>query len=233
MKFKITILIIALLTLIAGIDFFFYPIPSIKYWTKNPTNFVECVEATRGFIIQTLPAQCEFRGENFVDQSQGQIGILNSPSRQNQNQGNQTFSESEVLTNLKTNWQSAQALITFRPAYHNQTEDAKKIWRSPSAVQFVGKNNILVRFEDDNNVHVAVLKFNGERFGILDVFKNQANFSFSDWQYLIIKYGDSHYIYGDPAYIISTYATDIVRNGQIVSFQNLTSISENIFIKDY
>ena len=82
MKLKKIILILVSLILLAGIGFYFYGLPPIKYWTKNPTNFEECKEATRGFIIKTLPAQCEFRGQNFVDQSQGQTGILNSPSGQ-------------------------------------------------------------------------------------------------------------------------------------------------------
>lgn len=78
MNLKIIILILVLLILLAGIGLYFYGLPPIKYWTKNPTNFEECKEASRGFIIKTLPAQCEFRGQNFVDQSQGQTGILNT-----------------------------------------------------------------------------------------------------------------------------------------------------------
>lgn len=79
---------VVLLVLIVGVGFYFHifypsPPPPIKYWTKNPTNFEECKEAARGLILKTLPAQCEFRGQNFVDQSQGQIGFLNNPSRQN------------------------------------------------------------------------------------------------------------------------------------------------------
>ena len=70
MNSKKIILIIVSLVLVAGVGFYFYGLPPIKYWTKNPTNFEECKEATRGFIIKTLPAQCEFRGQNFVDQSQ-------------------------------------------------------------------------------------------------------------------------------------------------------------------
>ena len=226
MNSKKIILILVLLILLAGIGFYFYRLPPLKYWTKNPTNFEECKEATRGFIITTLPAQCEFRGQNFVDQSQGQIGILNSPSRQNSNQSNQTFSESEILASLKTNWQSTQSLITFRPSYHNQAEDVKKVWRNPSAIRFIGKNNVLVRFEDDNNVHVAVFNFNGSKFNLLEVFKNQSEFTLLDWQNLVNKYGDT-------SYSVSTYTTGLVRNKQIVSFPDLTKVSENIFVKNY
>jgi hypothetical protein len=143
------------------------------------------------------------------------------------------YSESEVLANLKADWQSVQASITFRPSYHNQTENAGKIWRYPTAVQFIGNNNILVRFEDDNNAHAAVFNFNGKGFKLLALFRNQAEFTLSDWQEIVNKYGDSHYVNGDPAYTISTYATDLVRNGKIVTFPSLTSVSENIFVKAY
>jgi len=137
-----------------------------------------------------------------------------------------TFSESEILASLKTNWQSTQTLITFRPSYHNQAEDAKKVWRNPSTVQFIGKNSVLVRFEDDNNVHVAVFNFNGSKFSLLEVFKNQSEFTLTDWQNLVKKYGDT-------SYSLSTYTTGLIRNKQIVSFPDLTKVSENIFVKNY
>ncbi|MDO8676185.1 MAG: hypothetical protein Q7K16_00800 [Candidatus Azambacteria bacterium] len=137
-----------------------------------------------------------------------------------------TFSESEIIASLKTNWQSIQASVPFRPAYHNQVEDAKKIWSNPNAVQFIGKNNVLVRFEDDNNAHVAVFNFNGGKFNFSEVFKNQSEFTLSDWQNLVKKYGDT-------SYSVSTYTGDLVRNKQIVSFPDLTKVSENIFVKNY
>jgi len=139
---------------------------------------------------------------------------------------NKTYSESEVLASLKTNWQSVQTAIPFRPSYHNQAENAKQIWRTPEAVQFIGKNNILVRFEDDNNVHVAIFKFDNGKFNLLEVLKNQSEFSLSDWQNLVNKYGDS-------SYSVSTYTKGLVRNKQIVSFPELTKVSENIFVRNY
>lgn len=61
------ILIVVIVAIVGAVGLYFYRLPPIKYWAKNPTNFEECKEATRGFIIKTLPAQCEFRGQNFVD----------------------------------------------------------------------------------------------------------------------------------------------------------------------
>jgi len=159
-----------------------------------------------------------------------QIGIIENPPLTEATTTAATapvnFSESEILTSLKTNWQTIQTLIPFRPAYHNQIENAKKIWRTPDTAQFIEKNNVLVRFGDDNNVHVAVFNFNGSKFNLLEVFKNQAEFTLFDWQNLVHKYGSS-------SYSVSTYTVDLVRNGQIVSFQDLTKVSENVFIKNY
>ena len=65
--------------LIASASFLYFKLPPIKYWNKQPTNFTECVEVSRGSIIKTLPAQCEFRGQRFADESKGKTGILNHP----------------------------------------------------------------------------------------------------------------------------------------------------------
>lgn len=135
-------------------------------------------------------------------------------------------SETEILASLKTNWRTVQLSIPFRPAYHNQAENAGKIWRTPTAVQFIGKNNVLVGFEDDNNAHVAVFNFNGSKFTFSEVFKNQSEFTLSDWQNLVNKYGGS-------SYSVGTYTTGLIRNKQIVSFPDLTKVPENIFVKNY
>src|SRR3989344_2656384 len=66
--FANVILISVIVAIVGAVVLYFYRLPPIKYWTQNPTNFEECKEATRGVIIKTLPAQCEFRGQNFVDQ---------------------------------------------------------------------------------------------------------------------------------------------------------------------
>ena len=85
---------------------------------------------------------------------------------------------------------------------------------------------MLVGFEDGYNPGVAVLNFNNDQFKILETFKNQAVFTFSDWQSLINKYGNS-------SYPVSTYTVSLLRNKQIVSFQDLINVPENIFLKNY
>ncbi|OGI57513.1 hypothetical protein A3B85_03010 [Candidatus Nomurabacteria bacterium RIFCSPHIGHO2_02_FULL_37_13] len=139
----------------------------------------------------------------------------------NKSTTNQLIAESKIIESLKTNWQSIQALIPFRPGHPGTVA-----WLSPYSVQFIGKNNLLVGFEDGYNPGVAVLNFNNDQFKILETFKNQAVFTFSDWQSLINKYGNS-------SYPVSTYTVSLLRNKQIVSFQDLINVPENIFLKNY
>lgn len=137
-----------------------------------------------------------------------------------------TAPETELLSRLINDWSSVQALIPIRPNHHNQIENEKKIWRSPSAVQFLKTNNILVRLEDDNDVHAAVFSFTNNKFDLVEFFKSQGEFSEADWQKLVDKYSEF-------SYKITTYARDLVRNKEIVSFDNLTYVPENIFVQGY
>lgn len=147
------------------------------------------------------------------------------PVSQELNSAQMQNSESTVIASLKNNWQSVQALIPFRPSYHNQEENKKGIWQSPFIVQFIGKNNILLEIEDDDNPHVIILHFDGDKFNLLGFFKNQYDFALPDYKDLVNKYGDS-------SYNTSTYTVCIVRNGKIISFQDLTKVPENIFVKN-
>lgn len=134
---------------------------------------------------------------------------------------NQLISEDKILKSLKVNWPSIQAFIPFRPSHPGTT-----MWSSPETVQFIG-SSILVRFEDGYNPGIAVLSFDdNNNFKILETFKNQSDFIFSDWLALLNKYGSS-------SYPLSTYTMSLLRNKQIVSFQNLTNVPENVLVKNY
>ena len=139
---------------------------------------------------------------------------------------NEISSEATILAMLESDWQSVQAPFPFRPTYDDQVENVSAIWHSPSGVQFIGNNNILVTFEDDNNANVAVFYFNNNKFNLSELFRNQGDFELSDWQNLVEKYGD-------PSYTAITYTKGIIRDAQIVSFPVLTEVTENIFVKDY
>jgi len=131
-------------------------------------------------------------------------------------------SELEIITNLKANWQSIQALISFRPGWPPEAT----IWMNPFSVQFIGKNNLLVGIEDGHTPNIVVLNFDNGKFKVLETFRNQADFTLSDWQNLVRKYGDLFY---SP----SSYSIDDIQNGKIISFPDLTKVSENVFLKIY
>lgn len=137
-----------------------------------------------------------------------------------QNEGNPKF-EAEIIVDLKSNWQSIQAEIPFRPSHPSTTA-----WLSPDSVQFISGITLLVRFEDGYNPSIVVLNFDNDQFKVFDTFQNQADFTLSDWQNLVKKYGDS-------SYALSTYTTSLVRNKEIVSFPDLTKVPENVFVKNY
>ncbi len=100
----------------------------------------------------------------------------------------------ELIANLKTNWAVVQTSIGFRPTYHNQVENSKKVWRTPVTIDSIGKNSLVVRFEDDNNSHVGIFNFDGSAFKLLKVYKNQGEFTESEWQEIMNAYGTPSYV---------------------------------------
>lgn len=134
---------------------------------------------------------------------------------------NDVISEPEILASLKTNWQTIQTSISFRPTHPGTTA-----WLSPYSVQFIGNNNLLVSFEDGYSVGMAVLNFTNGQFKILETFKNQGEFPLVDWLNLVKKHGVA-------SYSVNTYTVSLMRNNEIVSFQELTKVPENVFVKDY
>ncbi len=145
---------------------------------------------------------------------------------QNKPEVKSSISESEILSKLNADWTSAQALVPIRPTYHNQAENETKVWRNPNSIQFIGNNHFLIEIEDDNNAYVVVLSFDGDKFSLSELFQNQSNFSQDDWQGLVSKYGDSKY----P---VDTYTKELIRNKEIVSFDSITKVPENVFLKEY
>lgn len=132
------------------------------------------------------------------------------------------ISDQEIIDKLKTNWHSIQGAIPFRPGHPLTTA-----WGLFS-FQLLPGGILLVEFEDGYNPGIAVLRldFVSDQFKILETFQNQGDFTLSEWQNLLKKYGDS-------SYTVSTYTMDLVRNKEIVSYQDFTKVPENIFVKDY
>lgn len=155
---------------------------------------------------------------------QNQQKAVAPAQNQQASQQNSAVSETDILNNLKSSWITVQNLISFRPSFHNQNQ--AKVWRGPLSVQFISAQNLLVSFEDDNNTHVAVFQFSNSQFLLREVIQNVTEFPFQDWQAIVKKYGDS-------TYPVSTYTKSLVRNGQMVNYDDLTKVPENVFLKNY
>ncbi len=63
----IILIIAGVLALAGGGWYYKTAMTPIKYWFRNPVNFQECKEASRGIVILALPAQCEWRNTKFID----------------------------------------------------------------------------------------------------------------------------------------------------------------------
>lgn len=127
--------------------------------------------------------------------------------------------EADTISSLEKNWLSIQALIPFRPGHPMTT-----VWGGPYTVQFISENNLIVSFEDGYNPGIAILNFTDGKFKILETFKNQGEFTLTDWRNLVNKYGDSRYV-------TRTYTFSVLRDKEIVSFKELTEVPENEFVQ--
>jgi len=143
------------------------------------------------------------------------------PVAEEQNIPSAENSEAEIMANLKTNWQSVQASFTFRPG-HPGTVD----WGSPVAVQFIGNNNLFIVYEDGYIANTALLNYKDGKFTVSESFPNHGLFTLAEWQNLVNRYGD-------PSYAVVSYSINSIRGGEIISYESLTKVPENVFVKNY
>ncbi len=135
-----------------------------------------------------------------------------------------TSPATDLLAYLETSWPTVEASLSLRPTYHDPAKS--KVWVLPTAIQFIGNGVLLARIEDDNDVHIVILRLNGDHFTPAEIIQSKGGFPSIDWQALVTKYGAD-------TYPITTYALDLVRDGQIVSFPRLTLVPENVFDLNY
>lgn len=150
---------------------------------------------------------------DFHDYPTGQTLVVDT------NTTPKTFSETEIINSLKTNWQTLQASFANRPEHPGTVS-----WLGPYTVQFIGKNNLLVGYEDGYVASMNILSYKNGEFKTLETFNNRGLFTLSEWQDLVKKYGDS-------TYPVSSYSINAIRNNEIISFEKLTKVPENVFVK--
>lgn len=127
--------------------------------------------------------------------------------------------ESEILAQLNLDWQTLQTSFANRPEHPGTVS-----WLGPYTVQFIGKNNLLVGYEDGYVASMNILSYENGDFKTLETFNNRGLFTLSEWQDLVKKYGD-------PTYPVSSYSINAIRNNEIISFEKLTKVPENVFVK--
>lgn len=149
-------------------------------------------------------------------------------TNQNNTQNNQESepTHAQILELLISDWQNIQKSIDLDPSFHNQESNQVATWRSPLAVQFIDQNKLIVRTEDDNDTHIVVFSFNNNEFTALEVFQSTGDFALTNWQNLVNEHGNTNY----P---VATYSAEVMRNGDLVLFDDLTLIPENVFLKNY
>lgn len=129
-----------------------------------------------------------------------------------------------TLDTIKASWEVFEPTISLRPSYSDPA--AEPVWRFPSAVQLIGGNRFLVRLEDDTAVHIMLVKFQDEVFTEMYIYENQPAFSIDEWSDITTQYGD-------PTERMETYALEVMRDGELVIFDELTQVSEseNVFLE--
>jgi len=116
--------------------------------------------------------------------------------------------EQAVIQQLQAQWQSISNSIPFPLTL------VSTAW-GLDAVQFIGNSRILLQFEDGHVVHTLILEYADHRFKVIRFFP-EPDFSYSDWEQVVKRYGDSRYA-------ISNYNWNSKSN-------SYTRVSDNAFI---
>jgi hypothetical protein len=131
-----------------------------------------------------------------------------------------------ALGMLDAQWPEIQKSVPFRPTFHNQEAQKADFWRPAGAAQFISDRMLLVEFEDDNNVHVAIVERADGELYLNGILKNFRPLTPEEWRQVVADYGD-------PSVPAATYVHELVRGGEIVWFDAWTLVPENVFLKDY
>jgi|GEM_PF-3912978 len=121
-----------------------------------------------------------------------------------------------TIARVVAEWDVLQKSITLSPTL------GATAWR-PTDIQFIGKGNLLVRFEDGHVSAVAVVRSNG-----VDAFTYTATLQDEPWTEA--RWREVVGQYGDPAFPPQTYTTSIVRGDSVQTFSGWTEVPENVFV---
>ncbi len=117
--------------------------------------------------------------------------------------------EQNTIRALQRQWEAVSAQIPFSPSNRQWTLDT---------VQFIGRQRMLIQFEDGHEVHAAIVDYRDSAYKIAKAFKSEPDFTRLKWRDLVKKFGS-------PRYLISTYTYDSAA-------RRFTKSSTNVFVGD-
>jgi hypothetical protein len=102
-------------------------------------------------------------------------------------------------------------------------------YNQPSKVQFIANDTLLAYYDDGLVDHISILQFKNGAFVELKNVGVMSTMSLDEWQTLVMTYGSQNFS-------VSNYITSILKNGlkngQLVNYEELTKVSENVFVRD-
>ncbi|MEK9181174.1 MAG: hypothetical protein AAB871_02995 [Patescibacteria group bacterium] len=123
-----------------------------------------------------------------------------------------------ALSALKDHWAEFSNTFTVKPVL-GATE-----W-GYTGVQFISNDTFFIQFEDGHVGHIAVVKYQNDSLKLLDLLKDKSTLDSQEYDSFLKQYGD-------PSYKVSNYTISIFRNGEILSFDTLTPVRENIILME-
>lgn len=146
--------------------------------------------------------------------------IETADTRENQNSIEAPSSvpdESKILSHLLISWLTTQSKFSVKAGEGG-------IYNGPTKVQFISNDTMFVYYDDGLVDHISVLRYGNSVFVELKNIGVMSAMSLTEWQALVK-------IYGNQNFTPSNYTTGISRNGKYVEYEELTKVSENIFVK--
>lgn len=121
-----------------------------------------------------------------------------------------------TIARVIAEWNVLQGSIAISPTL------GATAWR-PTDIQFIGKGNLLVRFEDGHISATAVIgTVSTGAFTYIATLQDEP-WTDVHWREVVAQYGD-------PTSLPRTYTTSIARGDSVQTFSGWTEVPENVFV---
>ena len=127
-------------------------------------------------------------------------------------------SEDVLIKQLLSSWITVQSNFLLKAGESG-------IYNQPSKVQFIANDTFIIYYDDGLVDHISILQFKNGAFIELKNVGVMSAMPLNEWQTLVSLYGNQNFS-------VSNYTTSILRNGQLVNYEELTKVSENVFVSD-